>query len=242
MAAPSSGRAGLYPQRNLYVPMADLLAGLVFILIIVLQAVALVARDDFARSDEVLREAQRIEQRLARLREIEASEVRPREQLEETLREVVAAIARDLKARGLDADALPDGQRIAIATAPLVSAGSIAPDARVTALALGETLERWLPCLRPGRPRACPGAAQPDLLHLLVMAAAPDGASGGAAAAAALFAEFAASRPALATARNRDGAALVDMRGQAGTRHAVELTFIPARPPLPAGILDIGPR
>ncbi len=245
MAPPSCDRAGLYPQRNLYVPMADLLAGLVFILIIVLQAVALVAREDFARSDEVLREARRIEERLARLRAIEASEVRPREQLEDTLREVVAAIARDLRARGLRADALPDGRRIAIETPALVGPAGIGPETRAIAAALGETLERWRPCLDLGRPRECPGAGQPELSLLLVMASAPGeggGEAAGAAAAAALFAEMASLKPGLVTARNRQGASLIDMRGRTGSAHGLELTFAISRPPLPADILDIGPR
>jgi hypothetical protein len=231
-----------FPIRNYYIPMSDLLAGLVFILIIVLQAVALVARDDFAKSDEVVRETRVIEARLAALREIERTQIRPREQTEAALRDVLEAMAADITARGLAAAVNPDGRQIVLTIKPLVSGGSVSAEARLIAGTLGQVFSRWQPCLAPGRPTTCPGLGAPKLSQVVWMTSSAGDAAIGGAAAAALYAEMSVQHPALTQQRNRDGAPLHDFRGRASPQAEIVLNFGIVRVPLPQDIIEIGPR
>jgi hypothetical protein len=228
--------------RNYYVPMADLLAGLVFILIIVLQAVALVAREDFAKADEVMRETRLIEARLEKLRAIERSLILPRERTEATLAAVVEAIARDLAGAGLDARIADDGRRIAIRGPALATPEGFSPQLPRTADAIGGALERWLPCLRPDRPASCPGAGGASAAEIRIEIRAARGAAAAGATAAALNAELALRRPELAVRQGPDGAPLVSFRGFPASADTIDLAFAIQRAPLPPDTIIIGPR
>jgi hypothetical protein len=228
--------------RNYYVPMADLLAGLVFILIIVLQAVALVAREDFARADDVMRETRRIEERLERLRAIDREAIQPREQTEASLRSVVEAIVRDLVVAGIPATVEREGRWVAIRGLSLVTAEGLAPALPRAADAIGTTLQRWLPCLQAERPASCPGLVPVQATQIRIDAMTSRGPAAAAAAGAALNADIAVRHPGLAVRGGPDGAPLVAFRGLVAAEDGIEIAFQIQRAPVPADIVIIGPR
>ncbi len=241
----SEGGAGFF------VPMVDMLAGVIFILIIMLVSVALLARDDYTKIETAQKEVSQIEKELEAARAAEATYLYPRRQASEALRAVLRRIGDDLAAGGIASSVEKGPDRLRLGSAVVFDGGaSLSPAGTRIASTLSKALARSLPCLTDLRPM--PECADvPDAraarIAITVHSPAREGAALDAQAltdvqSVNLFAALGDHNPALAVLRNPAGQKLLGYAGlgdsvlskEAGA-HAerVELVFEMFVPPLP---------
>lgn len=144
-----------------YVPLADLLTGLIFILMVLIAALSITQREDLQNAERVETERRRVESRLAELREIESRIIEPRERAAEALQLLTSAISADLSARGVAHKAEPRAGRIQISLGEIFAApgdAKVSPHGQEVARAIADAFRRALPCLAAssiGDPEVC---------------------------------------------------------------------------------------
>lgn len=209
------------PEQNLeagnsgfFVPMVDMLAGVIFILIIMLVSVALLARDDYTKVETAQKEIAAITMELEAARAAEATYLVPRRQASEALRALLDRVSRDLADHGVSSAIMTGPDRLRFdATAFLDGGASLSDAGKRAADILSDALARSLVCLTDQRAEAsC--ADIPDARLARVVIAVHSPADVGAALdaqsltdvqAVTLFAEVGRTNPSLVSLRNPAG-------------------------------------
>lgn len=210
-------------SHSYFVPMVDMLAGVVFILIIMLASVSLVSRADFSTAVDSQAEIKRIQAELEKARQLDARYLDPRRTAEAALRLLLSRLQDGLAHRGFESESKPDEGRLLLTSETQSDASVLASpqlDVRI-ADALAEVLAAELPCLAEGdqpTPAVCAAypAARLDTVAIAVRAyGAKDSTNVTPAtdAALSLFAEVAHATPNLLALRSPGGARLITYRG-----------------------------
>lgn len=239
-------------SHSYFVPMVDMLAGVVFILIIMLASVSLVSRTDFSVAVESQAEIKRIQAELEKARLLEAHYLDPRRTAEAALRRLLRRLQEGLAHRGFESESKPEEGRLLLTSDTKSDPSAPASpqmDMRI-ASALAEVLAAELPCLADGDRASvvCAGypAARLDTVAIAVRDVGKDGADATLATgeALSLFADVAHSAPNLLTLRAPGGARLMTYRGLSapepagdqlhkGVTGRIELQIQMDVPPLP---------
>jgi hypothetical protein len=208
-------------SHSYFVPMVDMLAGVVFILIIMLASVSLVSRTDFSVAIESQAEIKRIQMELERARLLDAHYLDPRRTAEAAVRLLFLRLQEGLARRGFESESKPEEGRLLLTseTKPDAPVPASPPfDIRIAA-ALAEVLAAELPCLADGD-RASPvcaayPAARLDTATIAVRDVGKDDTDTTLATGAALslFADVAHAAPNLLALRSPGGARLMTYRG-----------------------------
>lgn len=93
----SKSLGGRRKSGGYYVPMADLLTGLVFILVILLTGITITSRPEFETQLEIEAMRNRLKDQLEKLQSIETNYIRPREKNHDALMLLMNLIASDLE-------------------------------------------------------------------------------------------------------------------------------------------------
>jgi len=207
-------------SHSYFVPMVDMLAGVVFILIIMLASVSLVSRADFSMAANNQAEIKRIQAELEKARLLEARYLDPRRTAETALRLLLSRLQDGLAHRGFQSETKPEEGRL-IVISDIQSDPLLAPPQGVVQVAdvLAEVLGAELPCLADGaQPAPNPCAAYPVArLDTVAIAVRPGNGSVNVTPATgealSLFAEVAHAAPTLLALRAPGGAPLITYRG-----------------------------
>jgi hypothetical protein len=208
-------------SHSYFVPMVDMLAGVVFILIIMLASVSLVSRADFSMVDNNQAEIRRIQAELEKARLLEARYLDPRRTAEAALRLLLSRLQGGLALRGFKSESKPDEGRLIVisdGSDPLLT--SPQSGARIADV-LAEELGTELPCLADGaQPAPNPCAAYPVARRETVAIAVRShpanysvNVTPATGEALSLFAEIARAAPSLLALRAPGGAPLITYRG-----------------------------
>lgn len=231
-------------QHSYFVPMVDMLAGVVFLLIIMLASSVLVTRQDFSQAEQMEKEIARISAELEAARTNEQLYLEPRRRAKAALNELLTRVVASLRKSGVAATADPETGRITVAgdLIPFAGAGSkISENGQQIAQALTRALQDEVPCLAANQPGG-PDCARYNGVKLeTVLLAAPSSVAQvsealSKARALALLSEMTAQSPGLLELKAEDGADLLAYGVQPGTTSgatgAVELLFQMALPPI----------
>lgn len=233
--------------HSYFTPMVDMLAGVVFVLVILLAAVSLVSREDFVQAQEMEEEIARIQAELDAARRIERDVLIPRRAAAEALRLLLANLERALEADGVRAEAHPDEGVLLIDADGVFAGGGALPGARGAAVtaAIGEALSAELPCVAGATPRPATCAAYPAATVELATLAASGDATGATAElrALTLLAALGQGQPGLLALTAPDGdnvlvyragePAAVSLWLEEAPAASIEMTFRMQLPPLP---------
>jgi hypothetical protein len=162
--------------------MVDMMAGVIFILIILLVSVALVAREDFVTTEAAQREIQRIEADLQRARSAEQSYLEPRQRAKEAAMLLLSRVRDELVSVGITATLDPELSLLRVARTAFFNNGLVlSDDGDRAATTLAAVLARYLPCVTDA-PKA-PECAEFPVAHVDRMVIAVHGPNPGASAA-----------------------------------------------------------
>jgi len=230
-------------QGGYYIPLADLLTGLVFILVIMLTAVTITARPEFETQLQIEQTRERLARELARLQSLERTYLEPRETARLAMIAFLEAVEADLRAAGVEVAIDRATGVVAIPEAEMFTTQPSQPprlrEERVVLLA--RSLTRHLSCVAGGaiaQAPVCAGRPPARLARfvVVVLASQPTQDAVAGARAAILYGRLIEAEPRLTALRDRSGwpafthAAFA--RGEErGARFAIELD----RPALPPG-------
>jgi hypothetical protein len=236
-------------SKGYFVPLADLLTGLVFILIIVLTAAQITDRPEFAADRERENQRRSIQADIQRLNALAEQRVRPAERIESQFKHFIQRLQDMLAARGIRAEAdIARGLVLIDEQAVLVPASGSQPQRRpLTATggsaapsdAVADVLHALLGCADAATvATTCAGLR--DLRHRRVIIAvapqSPQPASEASAAALMLTARLVERQPALAALRDAQGRQIIEAHGvRLAPSGGVALAFDVERPTLPEG-------
>lgn len=237
--------------QSYFVPMVDMLAGVIFILVILLAAVSLVSRDEFPQVEAMQEEVRRIEAELAEARRMESAYLDPRRVARQARKLILARLQDRLSAQGIDSDVLSEEGSLVVRGGPFYADGTIrlTEAASTVAAALAQALARELPCVAADQPAtpecAAYGSAQLDEATIVTRAPAggePAPAERAESRALGFLSAMAGARPELLAQKAVDGRRLLDYRtgpADAGGEpagdngdDAITLTFTMNVPPL----------
>jgi hypothetical protein len=243
----SSLEVGDDDSHGYFVPMIDMLAGVIFILIIMLAAVSLVSRDDFHKAGEMQGEIKRIQAELDQARQEEKTYIEPRRIARAALRLLLQRLQGELAANGVPSQIFPDSGRLLVTQPGLFDDNGLAlsGEGQRVASVLAAALDAELPCLAlepPGAACAAYAHAHLDEATVVVTGAGTAESNGqGAARALAVLSALAADRPALLLQQAIDKHRLLDYRAEAAVP-AVAASAVPAAraTPRPADGTTIG--
>lgn len=134
--------------HSYFVPMVDMLAGVVFILVIMLAATALLSRQDFSQIEPMQQEIIKIKNDLAEARTLERSLLTPRLEARQKLSDLLERIKAKVVAEGVDAIVLPSEGRLELTEPDLFSDGvsEFSEKGRRVALAIAESIVEESAC------------------------------------------------------------------------------------------------
>lgn len=87
-------------RHTYFMPMVDMLAGVVFILVIMLAAMSLVSREDFNKAEPMQQEIQRIQSELAKARALDQSLLTPRRAAQRAITDLLTRLQEKTSAAG----------------------------------------------------------------------------------------------------------------------------------------------
>jgi hypothetical protein len=162
-------------SENYFVPMADLLAGIVFVLLILIMSLALVTRTDFVTSEQAIAEMKRVATELEKARALQRAYLEPREVASAALQATLSRISVALSAVGLPNVLDSQAGSITMHSRLFFDEGAhaLSEAGRTRADQLALIMTQYLGCLsnipRP-RPEACAGIPSARLDRLVVAA------------------------------------------------------------------------
>lgn len=241
-----SGAALPDQGHSYFIPMVDMLAGVVFILVILLAAATLVSRDEFVKSEnsqvqeararadldaaqKTEAEAQRILAQ-ARQEQMAAENIRldPRRQMEIAMRMLLDRLSAGLSAKGYQVETSVPEARLSVTGSDSFTGADTTLSAKGQQLAadLSTVLEQELPCLT-GRPAGLGQCAPYPPLKLetaeVQAAGTPAGQASDPALATArslvLMSTIVAARPDLMALRSPNGTGIFSYAGNAKAGH-----------------------
>lgn len=204
-------------SHSYFIPMVDMLAGVVFILIIMLAAVSLTSRSSFSEAERMQADIQKIRQELAEARAAEQKYIEPRRLAEKAVRLLLQRLSQTLAEKGVSAEIRPQqGMLIIPADAGFAPGGvTLSDSGRKIANVLAAALGHQLPCLAPGVQKdmsvctAYPAAARLNRVVIAVNFAGSDGSTETPAQVSAqalgLFSSIARDEPDLLALQATDG-------------------------------------
>jgi hypothetical protein len=220
-------------DENYFIPMADLLAGVVFVLLILIMSFALVTRSDFISSEQISDEMKRIREQLEQARAIERAYLEPREAASQALELVLARLSMALDTAGIPNTVDKRAGSLSVASEYLFATDShvLSEVGRVRADQLANALRVYLPCLTSlpvSNAEACAGLPKARLDRLVVAAhaaAAPKGIDGlgnalvfTGAQALSVYSRLVEMAPLLLDARNAHAQPVIEFRGYGDRR------------------------
>jgi hypothetical protein len=234
-------------DEGYYASMADLMAGMLFIFIIIAMVFALDVRKD--RVDAVAEAEAKAEARIKAELDVPATPLErpPQADIEIAVRaRLIEEMREFLASRGIQAEGMPrEGLLRLPADRYFAPAGAMPLAPGQTMMShLGEALGRWLPCLSNGAPQPDGGACQPfaeaRLRTVRIEVHAEPGPQTAAEAdsltgarAVHLLSGLLGASPHLLDLRNDAAERLVDMRGM-GMQWPLEPAPVEAKPAEPA--------
>ncbi len=140
--------------HSYFVPMVDMLAGVVFILVIMLAATALLSRQDFSEIEPMQREINAVRSELAQVRELERSLLTPRLEARRKLSDLLGRFQKRLSAEGLASSTLPAQGQLQLTDPDLFTEGStgVTEKGRRAASVLAQTIATESACADPSPP------------------------------------------------------------------------------------------
>jgi hypothetical protein len=209
-------------SHSYFVPMVDMLAGVVFILIIMLASVSLVSREDFSTAVESQAEIKRIQAELEKARLLDARYLDPRRIAEAALKLLLNRLQDGLARRGFESESRPEEGRLIVTSEPrMASVPASRQNGAAVADALAGVLAAELPCLAEGghpAPESCAAypAARLDTVAIVFRSYEEKDETDATPAtrlALSLFADVARATPDLLALRAPGGARLITYRG-----------------------------
>ncbi|MBL8581330.1 MAG: hypothetical protein JNL61_03750 [Rhizobiaceae bacterium] len=235
-------------SHSFFVPMVDLLAGVVFLLVIMLAASVLVSRPDFGKAQSMQTELRRIAAELETARAAEHLLLDPRRQADRDRRLLLERLAGRLAGRGYQLSVDAERGTVAVEARDAFRDGAIAlePAGQALAAAVGDALAAELPCLAVPATNAdgCAGYgdARLETVEVLASPSRMTMPAGGAVSTARalslqLLSSVAAAHPALVALAGERGVPLMTYgEGASGAAEGPEglvLRFQMALPPIP---------
>ena len=141
-------------SHSYFIPMVDMLAGVVFILMIMLAAVSLVSRDSFPQIEGMQQELKRIQEQLVAARAMQQRYIEPQRLADKALRLLLERLEGALRAQGIEATAEPEEGALLLQLSAAFASQAVALEPRGITLAavLATLLKQELPCIAPGLP------------------------------------------------------------------------------------------
>ncbi|HVW54785.1 MAG TPA: hypothetical protein VHC00_03810 [Rhizobiaceae bacterium] len=199
--------------HSYFVPIVDMLAGVVFLLIIMLAASVLVSRPEFGQTEQMQAEIARISRELQDAKAKETRYIEPRRQARMAMGVLLGRLSSALDKAGFSANANPDEGTLSIGGGDIFDpSGKVLGDKGMAlARTLAGVLSGELPCLArtpAGGPAACGpyGGARLDSAMITVPA---NGAHSARAEALRLLSAVASAAPGLLALEAPDGATLL---------------------------------
>lgn len=228
-----SSDPGLAPH-SFFVPMVDLLAGVVFLLVIMLAASVLVTRADFGQAQAMQAELQKISAELEAARAAERLLLDPRRQADRDRRLLLERVAAIIGSQGYVVETDPEAGALSV-----TGQGS-----EELAGVVGQALARELPCLVPAEanPANCDAYGSSRLETVSVTATAPsetpDTVQADRVRSLRMFSQMASRQPGLLGLAGADGLPIMTYGAAtshlpAGGGEALVLQFQMSLPPLP---------
>jgi hypothetical protein len=229
--------------------MADLLTGLVFILIILLTAAQITDRPEFGADRERENQRRAIQADIQRLNALAEQRVRPAERVEDQFRLFVTRLQSMLSAKGVRSEADLARGLVTIGEAALLEGAGDGDRQRrpigasgaslVATKVVADTLLQLLTCAQPeAASRECEGLKEVKHRRAIVAVAPRAGGTVAEASAAALLltARLIDHQPALAALRDGQGRQIVEAHGvRLVPGDVIALAFDVERPVLPNG-------
>lgn len=209
-----AGEEGLAPH-SFFVPMVDLLAGVVFVLVIMLAASVLVTRPDFGAAQAMQAELQRISAELEAARAAERLLLDPRREAEAARRLLLERLRARLAAAGLVVQVTPDDGRLAVIQAGLSAgnAGGAGENANPVLQSVADALAAELPCLAAGASGVVDcgiyGKAMLETVEIIAPSEPADSNAEARSRSLSLLSEIAELRPSLIVLSGASGAPIL---------------------------------
>ena len=199
--------------HSYFVPIVDMLAGVVFLLVIMLAASVLVSRPEFVQTERMQAELAKISRELQDAKAKERRYIEPRRQARMAMGVLLDRLSSALDKAGFSANANPDDGTLSIGDGGIFdpSGKTLGDRGRALARTLAGVLSGELPCLArspAGSPAACGayGGAHLDSATIMVP---PNGVNAGRAQALQLLSAIASDAPGLLALQAPDGATLM---------------------------------
>jgi hypothetical protein len=243
-----------------YVPLADLLTGLIFILMVLIAALTITQRADLQTAERLEVEHKRVAARIDEIREVESKVIEPRQRIAEALQQLTEQVSAILHSRGVAHEIDAQAGRISVPLGELFADRgdtAVSANGETVASAIADALRRALPCLAAanfGDPEVCqrisPARLERALITVRAAAATPtkEGGVGDPVAlagvqATSVYAAILRSQPLLAALYDGQSRPVLEFRGlggkiatdQTGALPGLELSFGLQRP-------DLSPR
>ena len=140
-----------------YLPLVDLLSGVVFVLVIMLMAVAITNRDEFRYSAEAQSAREDLEKIHKEIEALRAHDLTPRLESARQERELIRRLAQRLNENGFSSTTIDDGRTLRMPIGVLVDVGS-ASGLSVRGMKFVDVIGAWvreiLPCIAPASKEA----------------------------------------------------------------------------------------
>lgn len=193
--------------HSYFMPMVDMLAGVVFLLVIMLASSMLVTRPEFAQAEAMEQEMARIQAELDKARAAERLYLEPRRRARAATELLLNRISDSLRRYGIETVASPDTGVLTFgAMQPFAERGLSADGGRLVK-ALSAALAAELPCLTATMPATGNCADYPDVSLQTVALTVPPGPDAGQTKANALrlLTEIGNAEPGLLTLTEQGG-------------------------------------
>jgi hypothetical protein len=149
MTTVDEGTAGFAnaAHHTYFIPMVDMLAGVVFLLVIMLAASMLVSRPEFAQTEAMEQEMARIQADLDKARTTDRLYLEPRRRARAATELLLTRISDDLRRSGIETVASPDTGTLIFAARELFTERGLNAEGDKLVKALSAALAIELPCL-----------------------------------------------------------------------------------------------
>ena len=212
--------------HSYFMPMVDMLAGVVFLLVIMLASSMLVTRPEFAQTEAMEQEMARIQAELDKARATDRLYLEPRRRARAATELLLTRVSDRLRRDGIETAAAPEtGMLTFAAMQPFAERGLSADGDRLTK-ALSIALAAELPCLTVTAPKTGDCADYRDVrLQTVALIVPPDADTGQTKAnALRLLTEIGNAEPRLLTLTEEGGSDIMTTAvGQNGEPFALRI-------------------
>lgn len=212
--------------HSYFMPMVDMLAGVVFLLVIMLASSMLVTRPEFAQAEAMEQEMARIQAELDKARMSERLYLEPRRRARAATELLLTRLSDRLRRDGIETAAAPDTGILTFAAIQPFAERSLSADGDRLVKALSAALVAELPCLTATAPNTGDCADYRGVRLQTVALTAPPNADAGQTKANALrlLTEIGNAEPRLLTLTEEGGSDIMTTAiGQSGEPFALRI-------------------